>query len=127
MTFLRQITVEFDSTAKNCKSLIEDQVRNATEETRTVSHEDDPELSRAMATSEANIVDEFNGPSDEKTILYSDDERIGANNSNKTSDDESDIELREVLDSEEEEDEDPGDELSCTSTTAESRAKIWYQ
>ena len=109
--------------------MIKDQVRNATEETRTVSHEDDPELSRAMATSEANIEDEFNGPSDEKTILYSDDERIGANNSNKTSDDESDIELREVLDSEEEEDddEDPGDELSCTSTTAESRAKIWYQ
>ena len=64
--------------------MIEDQVRNATEETRIVSHEDDLELSRAMATSEATIEDEFK---DEETILYSDDERIAANNSNTTCDD----------------------------------------
>ena len=116
-----KIRVEFDLAAKNCKSLIEDQVRNVTEETTIVSDEDDLELSRAMATSEVNIEDEFNGPSDEETILYSDDEGTPAKKSHTTSDDESDTEQTEELESEDdneeeeddeqEDDEDPGEEL----------------
>ena len=72
-----KIRKEFDSAAKNSKSLIEDQFENVVENPEdNANNNEDLELSRAMATSEANIDDELNEPSDEEdTILYSDDDR----------------------------------------------------
>ena len=116
-----KIRKEFDSAAKNSKSLIEDQFENVVENPEdNANNNEDLELSRAMATSEANIDDKLNESSDEKdTILYSDDDKMPedsratpTNEDNESGDEEKEeTESEEEIEEEEvEEDDDDQDE-----------------
>ena len=73
-----KIRKEFDSAAKNCKSLLQDQLENMVENPEGyIINNEDLALSCVMVISEANIDDELNGLSDEEeTVLYSDDDRM---------------------------------------------------